>query len=103
METTTFKMVEKLLQKKMLSLRFSGGGGGGGEFFEEQKILIASAVQSCHCKFKVDLGIPVTVTAVERGLNHAKCFDKHHFWLCKSQYLEAFDNLMELTSGLRLT
>ena len=29
METTTFKMVEKQLQKKMLSLRFSGGGGGG--------------------------------------------------------------------------
>lgn len=43
--------------------------------FFAQKILISSAVQSCHCKFKVDLGILVTVTAVERGLNHAKCFD----------------------------
>lgn len=76
-------MVVKLLQKKMLSLRFS------------------SAVQSCHCKFEVDLGILLTVTAGERCLNYAKCTDKHHFWPCKSQYLEAFGNLIELTINVK--
>ena len=37
METTTFKMVEKQLQKKMLSLRFSGGGLGGGESLNNKR------------------------------------------------------------------